>query len=390
MRNSSYINILSVPFRLINHRLKMALRLALIAVVCGAALLFSSCATTPVPSDPVKTGCSVSASDFNTWFESGAVSLNGVAKPANSVTFPNSPNCSFYKWSEQMFVWLTSPAPPTYGGGAHIFDSGAFYDVSPLDAMGQRTLIPHTSGLVKVMALSAAQAGAHDLPVIFDKQGRMFEIEPTQLGPNNKPLVLNEKNEQIEIDRIGINDNKQPTFFDKGGNVIQRPRPLIRPELTRQLSEENARQARIVQEFSIGQSQVFLDLFGNIIEMDQGQAGDRGVLEAVNGSLVYYTTMVNDVYAYFLTGKKNGGITPAPTQFPTNQTQLNQVVNFAAAHGKTFPDPEALAIEVKTSWVEAQGLPDLNTYITMTATVPTYNTSNPDHWVPVPNDLGHL
>jgi hypothetical protein len=116
--------------------------------------------------------------------------------------------------------------------------------------------------------------------------------------------------------------------------------------------------------------------------MDQGQAGDRGVLEAVNGSLVYYTTMVNDVWAYFVTGTKNGGILPKPTQFPTNQTQLNQVINFAAAHGKSFPDPEALAIELKTAWVEASGVPNLNTYITMTANIPTYDRTNPDHWVP--------
>ena len=33
--------------------------------------------------------------------------------------------------------------------------------------------------------------------------------------------------------------------------------------------------------------------------------------------LVYYTIVVNDVYAYFLTGNKTGGITPAASDFPT-------------------------------------------------------------------------
>lgn len=353
---------------------------ALAALIFGA-LTFAGCTTTPVPSDPITTGCSVSATEFDGWFESGAVSLNGVAKPANSVTFSNSPNCDFYKWSEQMYVWVTSPAPPTYGGGAHIFDSAAFFDVSPPDSMGHRTLIPHTAGLIRNLGLRAAQAGAHDLPVIFDKEGRMFEIENPKLGPNNKPLILNEKNEQVEIEHIRIGEDKKPIFLDKTGNVIQRARPIIPAELT---------QSRIVQKFVVDSIPVFLDPFGNVIEMDQGQAQDRGVLEAVNGSLVYYTTMVNDVWAYFVTGTKNGGILPAPTQFPTTQTQLNQVINFAAAHGKTFPDPEALAIELKTAWVEASGVPNLNTYITMTASIPTYDKTNPDHWVPGPSKTVQL
>ena len=65
----------------------------------------SSCATSLTPVE------------FNGWFESGAVSLNGAVKPASSVQFPDVPNCSFYKWSEQMFLWLTSPAPPDTEAG---------------------------------------------------------------------------------------------------------------------------------------------------------------------------------------------------------------------------------------------------------------------------------
>jgi len=360
------------------HRLKTPgfWPLALVLVIPGA-LMFAGCTTTPVPTDPVTTGCSVPATEFNTWFESGAVSLNGVVKPANSLLAP-SPNCGFYKWSEQMFLWANSPAPPAYGSGAHIFDSPAFFDVSPPDSMGKRTLIPHSSGLIRTMGLRAAQAGAHDLPVIFDKAGRMFEIENPKLGPNNKPIILNEKNEEVEIERISLGENKEPIFFDKSGAVIQRARPVIRAELTQA-------QARVVSKFTAGSISIFLDAFGNVVEMDQGQAGDSGVLEAVNGSLVYYATMVNDVWAYFLTGKKDGAITPG-THFPTSNAELTQVKNFAIAHGKPapepFPDPEALAIELKTSWVEASGVPNLNTYITITGTIPTYDRTNPDHWVP--------
>ena len=79
-----------------------------------------------VPTDPEVT-CSVSTAEFNSWFQAGSPSLNGVVNPANSVSFPNTPNCSFYEWAEQMFLWLTSPAPQIYGSGGRIFDSPTLF-----------------------------------------------------------------------------------------------------------------------------------------------------------------------------------------------------------------------------------------------------------------------
>src|SRR5436190_9439257 len=147
----------------------------------GMAVIFgfiSHASGQVVPADP-EFGCSVSAATVNGWFKSGNVSLNGVATPANSVAFPGTPNCSFYEWSYQMFLWLTSPTPPLYGGGGgHIFESSAFFDVSPPDSTGQRTLVPHTSRLIRRFDLLARQVGPHRLPIISDKQGRLFEVEP--------------------------------------------------------------------------------------------------------------------------------------------------------------------------------------------------------------------
>jgi hypothetical protein len=103
-------------------------------------------------------------------------------------------------------------------------------------------------------------------------------------------------------------------------------------------------------------------------------------------SLVYYATQVNDVYAYFLTGTKtlpiNGGINPTPTRFPITQTDLDNITAFAKKKGQTsFPDFKALAIEVKSAWVETTGL-DETKYVTMTATIPTYDKVDPTHqWV---------
>ena len=63
-----------------------------------------------VPND-AKPTCTVSSVEFKSWFASGSVTPNGIVDPADSVTFSNVPNCDFYKWSQQMFLWLTSPAP---------------------------------------------------------------------------------------------------------------------------------------------------------------------------------------------------------------------------------------------------------------------------------------
>ena len=75
---------------------------------------------------------------------------------------------------------------------------------------------------------------------------------------------------------------------------------------------------------------------------------------------------------------------------PTNFRQSSRISTdtdtaFAMAHGirhPPFPDPDALAIEVKSSWVLAAGLPNLSSYITMTATIPTYNQADAHTWTP--------
>jgi hypothetical protein len=348
-----------------------------VATLLLAVAVLYGCSSTPVPTDPVTSGCSVQAPEFAGWFEAssvtgGTVNVNGIAKPADSVNFPDTPNCSFYKWSEQMFLWLTSPAPPSYGGGGgRIFKSPAFYDVSPLDSNFDRTFIPHAPGIFANLSLRAAQVGIHGLPVILDKQGTMFEVERPSLGPTGKQLILNEVGQPVEIERVTLRERGKPIFLDSAGKEILNPKPILRPELDSKLT---------VQKFTAGQIPVFLNAFGNVVDVEQGQA-DGSVLMAQTGSLVYYGITVNDVYAYFLTGVKNNQILPG-THFPTTAADLSQITTYAAAHSKTFPDPEALAIEVKTSWVEAASLPNLSSYITINATIPTYNQSNPNVWVP--------
>lgn len=358
-------------------------RLMLMAAATVIPILFTTgCQQTPpVPTD-AQDACPLPAATFAGWFQSGIVSLNGVVNPANSLNFL-SPDCGFYQWSEQMFMWLTSPAPPAYGGGAHIFDSPAFFDVSPPDANGIRTFLPHTAGFIRTFAVRNAQRGPHNLPLIADRSGRLLEFNPPD--PTLKPLVRDPSGQVVEIARVRL-ENGRPILLGKEGKVIDAQHIPTATVVLAPGQEHSA--AMVVQKFVINGIPIFIDPSLAVIDVEQGQS-DSGVLEAqkaANGSLVYYASMVNDVYAYFLTGVKDGAITTStPGQFPTTMADLNNIIAFAMAHGKgpsPFPDPNALAIEVKSSWVVAAGLPNLSSYITMNATIPTYNQANPDLWTP--------
>ena len=362
--------------------------------------LLSACGGSPATPQPLpllpidaRHDCTVTTDGglpFTTWFEpssvteAGSIILNGVANPANSITFPDRPNCSFYQWSEHMFMWLTSPhSILPLGGGSHIFDSEMFYDVSPIDENGNRTLSRHTVGTPSIgqLELGIPQVGPHRLPIIFDKSGRMLEVAPPILAKSGKLLILDGSDNVVEVERIMMNQGK-PIFFNRAGDPIPDPKPHFGPDLT--LPDLNLPStlspATVVQKIIVaGGPFFFWDVSGNVVSVDQAQAGDNGVLMAQNGSLVYYSTMVNDVFAYFLTGVNNNEI--AADKFPTTQQDLDDIINFAEGHGKTIPHPEALAIELKTSWVETAGRENPGSYIVMVGTIPTYDTTDPDQWV---------
>ena len=348
-------------------------RISLLMIVAAATSGSPSLAQT-VPSDP-DIACSVPATTVNGWFKSGNAALNGVVNPANSVSFPNSPNCSFYEWSYHMFLWLTSPAPAIYGGGGgRIFESSAFFDVSPLGADGKRTMTPHQSGLLKKFNVIGKQVGPNRLPLVFDKQGRMFEVQSAL--SNQRPLVRTRSGQLTEITNVRIGADKQVILLGKGGAQLQpqllaarrEPRELLRPSGARP----------IIRKFLIDGRTIFLDRAGNLIEVEQGQA-DSSVLIAQNGSPIYYGIAVNEVMAYLRT--MLGANVPPNTLFPTTQGELDNITTFASSHGKVFVDPEALVFEIKTSWIEIAGLPNPGDYITMTADIPTYDKTNPSTWV---------
>ncbi|GGX46975.1 hypothetical protein GCM10007385_13370 [Tateyamaria omphalii] len=106
-----------------------------------------------------------------------------------------------------------------------------------------------------------------------------------------------------------------------------------------------------------------------------GQAGSSGVLMSQDNSLVYYGLAANDAYAYFLTGQKDPNSTLASkTTFPYNQTDLDDLNAYMSTSwsGTTLLTGNQLAMELKTSWVEASTLADSSTYLTIEGTIPNF------------------
>ena len=342
-----------------------------------------------VPTDPQPT-CAISGPAFNAMFESGSVTLNGVVKPADSTLVLN-PNCPFFTWSEQMYLWMTSPAPRRYGGGSHIMFSPSFYTVSPADANGRRDFIQNKVGVPIRMMLRATELGPHLLPALLTRTGQVVEVaRPDPRRPVPAQIRL-QSGALVTLSDVRVAPNRQLQFFSAGKPVVARK--LVLPMVQRPMvmlagkprpmvpvaAMQNAIQARKLVFHGIP---VFIDSANNVIDVEPGQA-DGGVLVSQGNALIYYITVVNDVFAYHRT-MQGPAVIPFNTNltFPMTTADANAVKAFAASHGHTIVDPEALAIESKSSWIAASEVSNPNDYISVNATVPTFDKSNPNMWVP--------
>jgi hypothetical protein len=322
--------------------------------------------------------CTASSQMFNSWFASGSASLNGVVNPANSITFQPANNCNFYLWSQQMLLWLLSPAPSGYGGSGRVFDSGVFYDVTTVIG-GKRYFVPHTvfpptataaDKARRMVGVRPAKPGPNGLPAVIDRQGNIIEVLPAAVSPNNRPLLMNQAGKQVEAARVTVGADRKAVFHDAAGSVIAQPKVNI---------PANLKGARVgVRFFTADSTPIIVGPDGVVFDVSPAQAGGSAVLLAQNSSVVYYTIVANDVYAYF--ASQINSQNPVPTAlFPTTQADLNAIQQYA---GQTFPDGIALAVEVKLSWVDISAVQNPGNYITTPAFVPTYDTSNPKKWVP--------
>lgn len=166
-----------------------------------------------LPQDVVDS-CSVDGDVFAKWFADGKVTENGFVNPANSVTFNPEDNCSFYTWSEQMFLWLTSNGSK-YGGGSTVFESPVFYVVSPESSDTTRSLVPYkvgdpldaTADIVKVNT----EEGQATNNVLLDRNGNVVYYITfvndvyaalLSMAANNGASVTQFPTTQAELDQI--------------------------------------------------------------------------------------------------------------------------------------------------------------------------------------------
>lgn len=365
-----------------------ALYMTVAAALCAGA---ASAQAIPMDAQPGPSNCTIAPATVASFFESGTVTLNGVAKPADS-TQPLTPNCGFFQWSEQMFLWLTSPAPASYGGHSLVMFSPKFFTVSPADGSGRRTFEPNSSGRLLDFHLRATELGPHMRPALLSRSGHVIEVQRPKPGEVVRPVVRLQNGALARVTAV----RRTPTglqFLGAGARplVVKRLQlaPIRRPVILQPngirrpvVPVRAVNQAIQARKFIISGIPIFTDLAGNVIDVEPGQA-DNGVLLSQNGSLIYYITVVNDVFAYHRTMQGPAVIDDSTTiVFPMTTADANAVKTFAAGKGHTIVDPQALAIESKSSWVEASAVPNPGDYVQVSATIPTFDTSNPAVWVP--------
>lgn len=355
------------------------LLLPVFALLVASSIVSSASLAQTLPGNAQPT-CVASSALFNSWFASGTPTVNGVVNPANSITFQPANNCNFYLWSHQMLLWLLSPAPSNYGGAGRVFDSNVFYDVTT-SINGKRYFVPHQNfppnataqdKAMRIVNVRPAKPGPNGLPAVIDRKGNIIEVLPAAMSTNARPLLRNQAGKLVEVANVTVGADRKAIFHDAAGKVIAKPKLNI---------PANLKGARVgVQFLTEDNTPIIVGPDGIVFDVSPAQAGSAsGVLLAQNSSVVYYTIVANDVFAYF--ASQTNSQNPVPTvMFPTTQANLNSIEQYA---GQTFPDGIALAVEVKLSWVDVSAVQNPNNYITSPAFVPTYDTSNPQKWVPV-------
>ena len=362
----------------------------LVSSMLGALAVATFADAQAIPTDSAG-GCPITPTQVAAFFVSNTVTLNGVAKPADS-TVSLTPNCGFFSWSEQMFLWMLSPAPASYGGGSRIMFSPKFFTVSPKDAAGRRSFEANVPGRPIRMILRTTELGPHMLPSLLSRSGHVIEVLRPVPGTPVPHTIRLQSGALAAVANIRQTPNGV-AFLDASGRELQAQKlelPMIRRQtvlapngriepIVAATEVEHAIQAR---KFIINGHPIFTDLAGNIIDVEPGQADD-GVLLSQNNSLIYYITVVNDLYAYHRTMQGAAAIPDSTTiVFPMTGADAAAVKTFAATKGHTIVDPQALAIESKSSWIEASAVPNPGDYVQVTATVPTFNKTNPNEWVP--------
>lgn len=357
---------------------------------------------TDIPTNAVGTDGVITPQRFSDWIDGVTPTVNVFVEPADDPNFlgdntldpDNFDRQDFFRWSQQMFYWILSPVPSNGSYGTCqglVLNSPEFFDFND----GDQTYIRHhcDNGLNKMsFDVKGAQNGKNNLPLFFGKEAdKVYDIDKTPKSANGYPLVNDENGNSVEVGSIKVNGNI-PTFYNRQGQTIENVSLILSKGL-------NIRTT--LQQFTIAEQIISIAMDDNftpiVIEPDQNQQSLNGdtanVLMARNGSLVYYNVMVNDVYVVF-SKMVNEGALPSSAHFPTTLISdfsdssnpivgLDTIKSYAATQGIPIIDTgdRVLAMELKTSWVEATNLPNPENYVIIKATVPHYTQTSPVSWI---------
>lgn len=116
---------------------KISVAAALAATLLAGASAAQAQSLNPAPM------CAVSPTTFSSWQATSGYSTKTLSfLPPNSATFQvTQGDCSFYQWSSQMFLWLTS----TDSSGNMVLFSKSFYNAVEDPTTGNFTFVPNTA-----------------------------------------------------------------------------------------------------------------------------------------------------------------------------------------------------------------------------------------------------
>jgi len=327
--------------------------------------------------------------EIKSWFDQ-----NGFVEPPDNRHFDEAraaggtvrnsqEGCIFFETSARMFLWLTSTYRQLGDEPVYMYDSPLFYRVGPPDKHGYRPLIKnHGMRIVNV----------------DDKSARSFGPSISQLGPVNVPVVFDEEGGMHAFVRRVINrnggldacSNSVPPARDHSRTGTSSARLSCPGESFRAPGiPATASRARLyadggqpIRTDIVNGITVYFDSNGNAIPSTPGQVCDK-ILISRDNRIVYYNMSVNDVYAYFVSGTKQNKFhfKRFPTATAVGKTDdITEISDFAKSHHAELLDKKALAIELKTAWIEIDD-GDKERFVTTWATVPTFDRSDATHWM---------
>lgn len=279
-------------------------------------------------------------------------------------SYANQPsNCSFFKWSSQMFLWLTSPVTDELCTGAcklpnkspanntnYVFSSEFFYRLSD----NKTKLVAQGAGSTSLKIRSTKTDTSHDSVGQAGSDGVLF-LTPADDAISNgtEPLVY-----------YSVHTNR-PFGYVRAAEQQVNTKDMF--------SEFPADHKSTCQALIYGLSNGYAQATGK-----QGQTNAILLLNFCADVIIEDT--LKQVVAKFETTEIGPVLTGLLNKEPQARAQASRIMK---ANGLTIPSLEmaidylSMAMEVKASWVPSWVLADKSGYILHKANLPTY-TKNTD------------